>query len=118
MRMADSLVEVGDGSCVTLVLENCSHSPVRLKKGTRLAETTSVEVVKGSDTRVERAPLSKTRTGMDRQLETSAEKKGQWVIWPIPEGTELRGSSHKWNCRLITWSLIRRNSLHSMTCSL
>ena len=47
--MADGLVEVGDGSCVTLIMENRGFEPILLKEGMELGETTMVEVLNSSD---------------------------------------------------------------------
>lgn len=48
VQMADDLVEIDNGSCVTLELENCSHYHARLRKGTRLAE--AVKILNWSET--------------------------------------------------------------------
>lgn len=34
---------------VMMVMENCGYEPVLLKKGTKLGETTTVEVLTGTD---------------------------------------------------------------------
>ena len=47
--MADGLVKVGDGSCVTLIMENRGFEPIQLKQRMELGETTMVEVLKSSD---------------------------------------------------------------------
>ena len=49
LRMEESVVEVGGGHCVTLVMENRSHSPIRLKKGTKLGETFAVDILNWND---------------------------------------------------------------------
>ena len=43
--MADSVIEVGEGKGVTLVIKNQGAETIRLKKGTRLGETVSAEVL-------------------------------------------------------------------------
>ena len=43
--MADSVLEVGEGGCVNLIVENHSLEPAKLKKGTILGEVAEVEEV-------------------------------------------------------------------------
>ena len=42
VTMMDSLVEVGEGTCVALVVENHGQEPIRLKKGTTLGSVIPV----------------------------------------------------------------------------
>ena len=48
--MADSVLEVGEGCCVNLIVENHSVEPVQLRKGTILGEVAEVEEVVSNQT--------------------------------------------------------------------
>lgn len=49
LRISDSVVEAGDGNCVTLVVENHGYSPICLKKGTKLGEIAAAEILNWSE---------------------------------------------------------------------
>ena len=50
VMMADSVLEVGDGNCVNLIVENYGLEPAHLRKGTILGEIAEVEEVLGDQT--------------------------------------------------------------------
>ena len=47
LRVDDGVVEVGQGSCVTLLVENHGREPLRLEEGTELGGVSPAEVLEG-----------------------------------------------------------------------
>ena len=47
LRVDDGVVEFGEGSCVTLLVENHGREPLRLEEGTELGGVSPAEVLEG-----------------------------------------------------------------------
>ena len=61
--MADSLLEVGEGCCVNLIVENHSVEPAQLRNGTILGEVAEVEEVVSNRTPAAQPSDAQGRTG-------------------------------------------------------
>lgn len=48
LRMVDAVVQFKEGNCAAVIVENCSLSPMQLKKGLTLGELESVDPVEES----------------------------------------------------------------------